>query len=51
MKENKEYQIKARITKSEKERITAVCEKYKITISQFVRLAIEKILIQKENEQ
>lgn len=40
MKENKDYQVKVRITKREKEKINAYCEKHSLTISEFIRIAV-----------
>ena len=47
MKENKEIQIKVRITPKEKEKIMEYCEANDLTISQFLRMAINEV-IQKE---
>ena len=41
-KEIKDCFIKVRITKSEREQIDAYCEKHDLTISELVRLALEK---------
>lgn len=41
-KENKDCYVKVRITKSEKEQIEAYCDKHGLSISEFMRLAIEK---------
>lgn len=48
MKENKEFQIKVRITAKQKEEITKYCDSNDINISQFLRMAIDEILSQKE---
>lgn len=42
MKENKDCQVKVRITKSEKERIEKYCQDAELTISQFIRIAIKE---------
>lgn len=44
MKENKDIQIKVRVTKSEKELIEEYCELNELTVSNFLRLAIKEIL-------
>ena len=41
-KENKDCYVRVRITKSEREQIEAYCDKYNLSISEFMRLAIEK---------
>lgn len=43
-KENKDCFVKVRITKSERDQIETYCEKYDLSISEFMRLAIEKQL-------
>lgn len=48
MKENKECQIKVRITANQKEAIERYCETHDLNISQFLRMAIDEI-IQKED--
>lgn len=40
MFENKDIQIKVRVTPTEKEQIMEYCEKHQLTISQFLREAI-----------
>lgn len=44
MKENKDHQIKVRVTALQKEEIEQYCEINGMTISQFLRMAIEEIL-------
>ena len=44
VKENKDYQIKVRITKSEKEKLLSYCEANDLTVSQFLRLAMSELL-------
>lgn len=48
MKENKEFQIKFRLTASQKEQIEKYCEANGLNVSQFLRLACEEILNKKE---
>lgn len=48
MKENKDCQIKVRITAVQKEEIERYCEAHELNVSQFLRLAIDEI-IQKED--
>ena len=43
MKENKDYQIKCRLTQTEKERIFEYCERHGISLSEFVRMACDRI--------
>ena len=40
MKENREYQLKVRLTNSEKERLTTLAAGAGLTISEYVRLAL-----------
>lgn len=47
MKENKDCQIKVRITAVQKEQIERYCEAHNLNVSQFLRMAIDEI-IQKE---
>ena len=47
MKENKDIQIKVRVTATEKEMIERYCDANDLTISQFLRMAINEV-IQKE---
>ena len=49
MKENKEEQIKVRITPTEKEKIMQYCEINNLTVSQFLRMAISEVLNRKGN--
>lgn len=44
MKEIKEVQIKVRITPKEKEKIMEYCKLHSLTISQFLRMAINEVL-------
>lgn len=44
MKETKEFQLKVRVSKREKEKILAYCEKHDLSISDFLRLSIESKL-------
>ena len=48
-KETKDCQLKFRVTKSEKDRILAYCEKLGISLSDFLRDAYSRI-INKEEE-
>lgn len=43
MKENKQENIKVRITPKEKERIVEYCESHNITISEFIRMAVSRL--------
>lgn len=43
MKENKDYQIKCRLTQTEKERIFDYCERHDMTLSEFIRMACDRI--------
>lgn len=47
-KENKDCQIKVRITAVQKEKIERYCEAHELNVSQFLRMAIDEI-IQKED--
>lgn len=49
-KETKDCQLKFRVTKSEKDRILAYCEKYGITLSEFLRDAYSRIINQEVNK-
>jgi antitoxin component of RelBE/YafQ-DinJ toxin-antitoxin module len=42
-KETKNFQLKVRVTNSEKEEINNYCEEHNITISDFLRVAIGKM--------
>ena len=44
MKENKECQIKVRITAVQKEQIERYCETHGMNVSQFLRMAIDETL-------
>ena len=44
VKENKDSQIKVRITKSERERIEEYCKDAELTVSEFLRLAIAEYI-------
>ena len=48
MKEKKECQLKFRLTKELNEKITAYCEQYDLSVSEFIRKAIEAYLRSKE---
>lgn len=50
MTENKEWQMKCRLTKSEKEKVLEYCEKHNMSISEFVRYACQTIF-DKENRE
>lgn len=41
MREVKDCFIKVRVSKSEKEKITAYCEKHDLTVSELIRRALE----------
>lgn len=49
MKDNKDCQIKVRITASQKEQIERYCEISGLNVSQFLRLAIEEYLGGRKN--
>lgn len=44
MKENREYQLKVRLTNSEKEMLVQAAETANLTISEYVRAAIYQII-------
>lgn len=44
MKENKDFQLKARFTARQKEEIMQYCEKHNISVSDFIRMACEEII-------
>lgn len=44
MKETKEFQLKMRVTKSEREQIVEYCENHKMTISDLLRISVRKFL-------
>lgn len=44
MKEIKEFQLKVRVTSSEKELIQQYCEEHNLTISDFLRVAANKMM-------
>ena len=50
LKENKNYQIKVRLTATEKEAVNNYCEKHGMTVSEFLRAAIENKLFQEERK-
>lgn len=50
MKENKDYQIKVRLTATEKDAVNNYCEKHGMTVSEFLRTAIENKLFQEEKK-
>lgn len=43
MKENRQENIKVRLTPREKERIVEYCEAHNISISEFIRMAVSRI--------
>lgn len=43
-KENKNCYVRVRITKSERDQIEAYCAKHDLSISEFMRLAIEEFI-------
>ena len=49
VKERKECQLKFRLTKELNERIAAYCEHYDLSVSEFIRKAIEAYLRNKED--
>lgn len=49
-KETKDCQLKFRVTKSEKDRILAYCEKLGISLSDFLRDAYSRIINKEENK-
>ena len=50
MKEEvKQFQLKVRVTNSEKEKIQQFCEEHNWTISDFLRVAANKLINQEEN--
>lgn len=44
IEETKDFQLKMRVTKSEKEQILTYCENRNMTISDFLRVAANKLL-------
>ncbi len=44
MKENKEFQIKCRVTASQKEQLQKYCETAELSISEALRLAINELI-------
>lgn len=50
MKELKDKQLKFRLTTADENKIKEYCEKHNMTISEFMRMACDKILM-KENQQ
>ena len=50
LKENIDYQIKVRLTATEKEAVNNYCEKHGMTVSEFLRAAIENKLFQEERK-
>lgn len=48
MKENKDVQVKFRLTTALKEQIDAYCETHGLNVSQFLRMACEEVLNKKE---
>ena len=51
MKENKQENIKVRITPKEKERIVEYCESHNITISEFIRMEVSRIFSTNSQEE
>lgn len=49
IKENRDYQLKVRLTNSEKENVINYAAAHNITISELVRAAIQRYLGGKEN--
>lgn len=49
MKENKDYQIKCRLTQKEKERVFEYCERHDITLSEFIRMACDRIFAMEDD--
>ena len=43
MKEIKDWQMKCRLSQKEKEKVLEYCEQHDLTISEFVRLAVNRI--------
>ena len=43
MKEIKDWQMKCRLTQTEKQKVLDYCEKHDMTISEFIRQACNKI--------
>ena len=43
MKENRQENIKVRLTPTEKEKIVEYCEAHNISISEFIRIAVARI--------
>ncbi len=50
MKEIKDYQIKCRMTQTEKEQIFKYCELHGLSISEFIRMACNKIFDKEEGK-
>ena len=50
MKEKREYQLKVRLTNSEKERVTEFAAAHNITISELVRQALNYIIGGNKND-
>lgn len=48
MKERKDIQIKVRVTATEKEQIERYCKANDLTMSQFLRMAIEEVIKTKD---
>lgn len=49
MKETKDYQIKCRLTQKEKERVFEYCERHDITLSEFIRMACDRIFAMEDD--
>ncbi len=50
MKENRDYQLKVRLTNSEKEKLLEYAAAHELTISDLVRAAIYRFIGGKQNE-
>ena len=49
MKQNKDSQLRIRLTADQKEQIKEYCAKHNITISEFIRITCERIFQKEEN--
>lgn len=48
MKETKTYQVKCRLTPTDKNKITEYCEKHNMNMSEFIRIACERMYNQED---
>lgn len=48
MKDNKNYFLKVRVTKEERDLVKEYCEKHDVTISDLIRSSFNKIFINQE---